>query len=227
MIWGSSTVLFNLNSSSGLPTGSIIPSLDNCGVFPSYYNMTTFPASSFTSPSTDIFYPASSPFSPPSDTFPWPHPLPPLPITHFPLPPPLPPLPLKALSWSLPNCLHLGVLDFLAFAFVISGMELAQRCLPFSSYSLAHMFLEQLICRDFLAEEGAFPQRGANIMIFYVLLGKIVIYHVQSRSENFRTKFRTKLRYYDIFFRNRGPQQVIFSICFWPSAAFSFYPLVY
>ena len=94
--------------------------------------------------------------------FPWPPTLPPLPLTHFywiptlpPLsltyfnhPPPLTPLPLKALSWSLPEFLNLYVLDFLAFALMISGIETAQNCLPFYFSSLAVMFLEHLIWRE-------------------------------------------------------------------------------
>ena len=70
--------------------------------------------------------------------FPWP---PTLPMTNFTRRTPLIPLPLKDLSWYLPKYLHLDVLDFLDFAFVLSGIEPENRCLPFYSSSLAVMFL--------------------------------------------------------------------------------------
>ena len=168
MIWGAGTGVFDLDSYSVLTTDSIITSPNKSGVFPSFYYTTTLLASSITSPPSDTFT-RPPPFFPfPLTRFPWTFTLPPLPMTHFLRPPPLPPIPLKAFLLSLPNCLHFGALDFLAFAFVLPGVELTQRCLPFSSSYLAVMFLEQLVWSNCLAEEGSFPQHDAEIVILYV-----------------------------------------------------------
>ena len=68
-IWGAFTRVLNLTSSSGLLTESIIPFPDKYGLFSSLSNMTTFLASSVSSPSSDTFLSASSPSSPLYDTF--------------------------------------------------------------------------------------------------------------------------------------------------------------
>ena len=134
MILGAGTGVFNLTSFSGLPTDSIIPSLDEAGVFFSFSYTTTFLASSITSSSSDTPpHPGLPPLPPiPLTHFSW-HPLLyTIPMTHFPWPPPLPPLPIKDLSWSLTNILNFDVIFPLAIAFVLSGIELAQRCIfPF------------------------------------------------------------------------------------------------
>ena len=58
--WGAGTGVLNLTSSSGLTTGSIIASPDKAAVFPYFYDMATFLASSVPYPSPDIFSLASS-----------------------------------------------------------------------------------------------------------------------------------------------------------------------
>ena len=60
MIWGTGTGVFNWTSSSGLPTDSIITSPDKATVFPSFYDMKNFIATSVPSPSPDTFSLASS-----------------------------------------------------------------------------------------------------------------------------------------------------------------------
>ena len=60
MIWGAGTEVFNLTSSSVLPTESIITYPDKAGVFPSFSNRATFLASSVPYPSPDTFSLASS-----------------------------------------------------------------------------------------------------------------------------------------------------------------------
>ena len=132
-------------------------------------------------------FPAQHIFLPPLfSTLPLTHslripPLPPLPLTHFPRTPPLPPLPLKDISWSLPDCLNLDAIDFLAFTYVIFGTEPAHRCLPFYFSYLVVMFLEKLVWRACLSGEGAFPQCGTEIMILHVREW------AKSRSITFRT----------------------------------------
>ena len=163
MVWGAGTGVFNLTYSSGLPADSIITSQNKSRVFPSFSNRATFLTSSVPSPSTDTFSPASSPSSPPSEIF-----LPYLPMTNFIRTPPLPPIPLRDLSWSFPDCLNFDALDFLSFAFVLSGIKPAQHCLPFSFSSLTLMFLEHLVWHACLAGEGASPRRGAEIAISHV-----------------------------------------------------------
>ena len=51
---------------------------------------------------------------------------------------------------------------------MISGIELANSCVPYFSSSLAVMFSEKLVWRNFLDEERAFPQPGAEITILHV-----------------------------------------------------------
>ena len=58
-ILGTGKSLFNLTSSYGIPTDYITTSLDKSVVFPSFYDTTTFLASSITSPYLDTFYLAS------------------------------------------------------------------------------------------------------------------------------------------------------------------------
>ena len=53
--WIAVTGLFSLTYSSGLPTDSIIISLDKAAVFPSFSDSTTFLASSVPSPPPDTF----------------------------------------------------------------------------------------------------------------------------------------------------------------------------
>ena len=147
MVWGAGTGVFNLTYSSGLPADSIITSQNKSRVFPSFSNRATFLTSSVPSPSTDTFSPASSPSSPPSEIF-----LPYLPMTNFIRTPPLPPIPLRDLSWSFPDCLNFDALDFLSFAFVLSGNKPAHNCLPYISSSLAVVLSWQLVCRYCLSE---------------------------------------------------------------------------
>ena len=68
MVWDASTGVFNLTYCSGLPTESIISTPDKAGVFPSFYSVKTFLASSLYSTSSDKFPLASSPSYPPSNT---------------------------------------------------------------------------------------------------------------------------------------------------------------
>ena len=154
MICGAGTAVFNLPYSSGLPTDSIIPSSDKAGVFPSFSDATTFLASSFSSSSYETFHMASSPSFPPSGIF-----------SQLST---LPPLPVKATLWSLPNRLHFYALNLFSFAYMLSGIELAQYCIPSFSSSLVVMFLEHLVWRTFLADKSTFLQCGAKIMILHV-----------------------------------------------------------
>ena len=170
MIWGSVTRVFNLPSSSGISTDSVITSPYKAGVFPSFYDATTVLASSVPSPPSDKFYLDSYPSSPPSDTFYTDSTLTTFPLTHThtPWPPPLTPLPLKYPSWSSPKWLHFNALDFLAFVFILPGIKPSQHCLPYFSSSLVVMFLEQLVWRVCLTGEGAILQCGAEIMILHI-----------------------------------------------------------
>ena len=68
MVWDASTGVFNLTYCSGLPTESIISTPYKAGVFPSFYSVKTFLASSLYSTSSDKFPLASSPSYPPSNT---------------------------------------------------------------------------------------------------------------------------------------------------------------
>ena len=144
IIWGEGTWLFNLTSSSVLPTYFIFSSPDKAGLFHSFSDTITFSFSSFLSPSSDTHTPVSYESYPLSDTFPWTPTLVTLPLTHLPRPTLLPPLPLKDLSWSLPNCLYFDALDILAFAFVLYGIDPAYNFLPFSFSFLSWIFLKQL-----------------------------------------------------------------------------------
>ena len=67
MVWGAGTGVFNLNSSSLLPTNSIIPSTDKAGVFPYFSNVTTFLASYLSFTYSETPHPASSSSYPPSE----------------------------------------------------------------------------------------------------------------------------------------------------------------
>ena len=113
MILGAGTGVFNLTSFSGLPTDSIIPSLDEAGVFFSFSYTTTFLASSITSSSSD---------TPPH------------------LPNPFNLLPWEDHSYYLPKCLPIDSIDSLAYAFMISRIKLEHCCLNCSSSSLVVMF---------------------------------------------------------------------------------------
>ena len=155
MIWGTGTVVLKLTYSSRLPTDSIINSPDKAGVFPSFYDTTTFPAYSIPYPSSDI----------------------------FPRPPPLPFIPVKPLWWSLSNCLNFDTTDFLAFAFVLSGVEPAQICLPFFP-SLEVMFPEHLVWRNQITGGGASYQSVTRILILHILEWKK---NDPSHSITFRT----------------------------------------
>ena len=57
--WVAGKGVFKFNSSSGLPTDSIITSPYKAAVFPSFYNMATFPAFYVTYPSPETFSLAS------------------------------------------------------------------------------------------------------------------------------------------------------------------------
>ena len=143
---------------SGLSTDSITSSTDKAGVFPSFYDTTTFLASSFPSPYSDTVYPASSPSSPPSENFFLDSYPPSPPSDTLPRIPPLNPLPLKALSRYLPDCLNFNALVFLAFAFVISGIELEQCCLHFSFSYLEVIFWSSSFDSTALMGREHFPR---------------------------------------------------------------------
>ena len=97
----------------------------------------------------------------PMTQFTWYPPLSPLSVKKFPCPTPLYPFPMKYPLWSLPNWMHLNSLDSLdslAFAFVLSYIEPAHRCIDYFSSTLLAIFLEQIVLNNYLAEEGAFTQ---------------------------------------------------------------------
>ena len=63
MVWDSGKGVFNLTSSSGIPTNSIMTSLDKSVPVPSFYDMTPFLDASLSYPYSDIIYPSYSPTS--------------------------------------------------------------------------------------------------------------------------------------------------------------------
>ena len=146
IVWGAGTGVFNLPSSLGLPTDSIITYPDKYGVFLSFFDMTHFLASYFPSPSSDTFYLASYPSYPPSEL---------------------------SLSYYLPNYLNFNATDslyLLAFAFVLYGIEPTHCCISYysSSFYLVATFLDQHVWHDCLSEKGAFTQNDAIRIILYV-----------------------------------------------------------
>ena len=160
MICGEGTGVFNFTSSLVLPTNSIIPYPYKFGVFPSFSDTKNFLASYVTFPSSDIFpRPPPLPLLPLTH-FSWPHPLPTLILISFTRPSPLPHLPLKALPLYLTNCLNVDATYFLAYDFVLSGIEPAQRWIPFYFSSLAVMFSQYLVWHECRAEEVEFTHCG-------------------------------------------------------------------
>ena len=67
---------------------------------------------------------------------------------------------MKALSWSLTNCLNADETYFFYFDFVFSGIEPAQSWIPFYFSSLAVMLLQYLVWHDCIDEEVEFTHCG-------------------------------------------------------------------
>ena len=167
MVWGEGTGVLKLPSTSGLPIESIVPSPDKSGVFPCFSDVTPFIVSSIFSPYFDKFYPD--------------HPPPPSPpsegslmvftklvdfLYHW-------------LTWF--DCLFLrdiwdqtGTALSWLFFFFFDGEVFGEYCLV----RLPHWVV--------LISSGWHKDND----ISRPEMGKIIIYHVQSCSELFRTVFQ-------------------------------------
>ena len=194
MIWGAGTGVLKLTSYSGLPTDSIITSPDKFGVFHSFSDTTTFLASSVPSPSYETFHSTSSHSSPSSETFS---------LASSPTSHPSDIFSSASIPYSSPSEGYPMVFNRMPtihtwFLWHHSYVIWDQTGTALSSL----LFL--FFCGDFF---GAYrlaqlPCWGGIIYsawhwdndLVHPRMGKIMIYHVQSHSELFRNKFRTKLR---------------------------------
>ena len=112
IIWGEGLGVFNMPSSSGLPTDSIITFPHKSGVFPHFSDATAFLDFYIFFPYPDSFY-----FAPTPSSYPY-----------------------EGLITVSPKLLIFYALYFLDFVFVLSGIESAQRYFPYFSSTSEVMF---------------------------------------------------------------------------------------
>ena len=170
MVWGAGTGLFNLPYFSSLPTESIIPSLDKSGVFLSSSDVKNFLVSSLSSPSSDTFYPALSLSYSPYEEL----------IMVFSK---LDAFRCAWFTWFY--CLFLRA--------IWDRTRTALYCLFFFFFISDIFGASHLTWLSFWGGRISSEWRKDNDLA-RPIMNKIVIYHVWSRSELFRTTLRTKLR---------------------------------
>ena len=193
IIWDSDTGVLNLTSSSeGIPTDFIIPSPDKYGVFLSFSFMTTFLVSSVPYPS--------------SDKLPRTRQLPPFPVTHFfgrfPFFPSLWRIYLVYTPSSSPSEGSRVVFTKLPSFWCALFHFLRHRVLWDQNrtelYSLFLLFFDGgVIIAARLSQLTHWVGLIYSVWIkdnglAHPKMGKIMIYHVQSRSKRFKTKLQTK-----------------------------------
>ena len=167
MIWDVVTGVFNLPYSLGITTDYMIPSTDKYGFFLSFYDAITFLALSVASPSSESFPLYSTPYSSPYEFS----------LVVFTK---MPSFWCTWFSWfflcGIRDRTWTALSSF--FLFLFGGNVFGAACLkrlPFWVWCISSVWRKY----NDLAQSR---------------MGKFMIYHIQSRSEIFRTTFQTKLR---------------------------------